>query len=245
MRIVQLNVWMGKIDKNLYNLLKGINPDILCLQEVIDYPKPSFLFTTLSDIIEATSHKNLYSSPVMSFGLSGHNASYGNAVLSRWEIDDSNTIFTNLKFKDNFQYSVDDYNIRNFQHATINIEGKKLNVLNHHGYHVPKHKDGNDETKRQMQIIADYIDTLEGPIILAGDFNLAPHSESLDIINQKLINLSSEHKLTTTRNELTSKSEVCDYIFVSSDIKVNNFKKLEQLVSDHAALVLDFDIIPQ
>jgi endonuclease/exonuclease/phosphatase (EEP) superfamily protein YafD len=93
-----------------------------------------------------------------------------------------------------------------------------------------------------MHQIADYITTLSGPVILAGDFNLAPHSESLEVINKQLRNLSVEFKLETTRTFLTSKVEVCDYIFVNGAVKVTKFLALEDIASDHKALVLEFDV---
>jgi len=77
---------------------------------------------------------------------------------------------------------------------------------------------------------------------LAGDFNLSPHSESLKIINGRLTNLPLKYRLKTTRTLLTHKTEVCDYLFVSKDITVNDFYASKKLVSDHLALILDFDI---
>jgi endonuclease/exonuclease/phosphatase family metal-dependent hydrolase len=50
------------------------------------------------------------------------------------------------------------------------------------------------------------------------------------------------YKFETTRNELTHKTEVCDYVFVSDDVKVKEFYASDRLVSDHAALILDFSL---
>lgn len=76
---------------------------------------------------------------------------------------------------------------------------------------------------------------------MTGDFNLEPHSESLELINNMLTNLPIKYGLKTTRTELTHKTEVCDYIFVNDQVKVESFKALEDIASDHMALVTVFE----
>ena len=59
-------------------------------------------------------------------------------------------------------------------------------------------------------------------------------------------NLIDEYNIKTTRptfNDGLDKGDlVCDYIFVNNKIKVNDFKVLDNNVSDHLPLLLDFDI---
>ena len=98
---------------------------------------------------------------------------------------------------------------------------------------------GDSETFRQCTMIADYVKTLEGEVVLAGDFNLAPESESLELLNSILINHAKESGVTTTRTPLTHKTEVCDYIFTSKGLTPSNFKVLTDIASDHAALVIE------
>jgi len=93
-----------------------------------------------------------------------------------------------------------------------------------------------------MKELVQYIKKLEGAVILTGDFNLAPHSKSLEQLNKMLSNLSVKANLDTTRNQLTYKKEVCDYIFVNDQVKVKSFEASDELVSDHKALILEFYI---
>jgi endonuclease/exonuclease/phosphatase family metal-dependent hydrolase len=55
-------------------------------------------------------------------------------------------------------------------------------------------------------------------------------------------NLITEYGVTSTRTSLYTKTEerFADYIFVSKDIEVKDFKVLPDVVSDHAALLLEF-----
>ena len=135
------------------------------------------------------------------------------------------------------------YNIRAFQHVQVDIDGTSLHILNHHGHHIDAHKLGDDETMRQIALILGYCKNLKGALILCGDFNLSPESSSIKLLDEHFRNLSVEYGLKTTRSRLTHKNEVCDYIFVNDGIKVNGFIMDDTIISDHNALILDFDMV--
>lgn len=244
MKIVQLNAWVVRIGRPVVELLTKEDADIVCLQEIVSQAAnmPSIIGTPLEDLQKQLGYNHVFFSPVFNFRIMNTIGKFGNCIFSKKPFDKKEVIFTNLELVEDFNFDDYDYNIRNLQHVVIKHKNKSLNILNHHGHHLPEHKNGDAETFRQMKVIADYIDKLNGPIILAGDFNLAPHSESIEQINKRLINLPVKHRLKTTRTPFTHKREVCDYIFISKDVKVNNFQALEEAVSDHKALVLDFDL---
>lgn len=243
MKLIQLNAWGGRIDNILRDFLKEEDPDIFCGQEIISYPHgDSLLFFTAEEMTKAANTKFSAFGATASIPYMQGAAEFGNIIATKKPIIKSEVVFTNLKFVKDFNFEDHDYNIRNFVHAVIEVNSKKLNILTHHGHHVRDHKNGNHDTDRQMKAIFDYIIELEGSVVLTGDFNLQPSSNSIKELNTLLVNLSIENKLKTTRNELTSKSEVCDYIFVSKDINVKKFYAEEKIVSDHQALILDFEI---
>jgi endonuclease/exonuclease/phosphatase family metal-dependent hydrolase len=241
MKLIQANIWGGRINGRLLDFIKDEKPDILCLQEVISYsPGKSILFTPLEEIQEVSNLNNVTFGAKISFNYMQGQAKFGNAILTHYEVLEKNVEFTNLEFTDNFTPEKHDYNVRNLVHVKLKSDTGVLHVLTHHGHHVHHHKDGNDETQRQMQQIADYIQNCDGPVILTGDFNLSPNSKSLEVFKD-LINLPMEYNLKTTRNILTNKKEVCDYIFVSKDVSVKSFVASENVVSDHQALILKFE----
>ena len=242
MKLLQLNAWGARLENQVADLLKKEQPDIICLQEVIDLKGDGGIFRPFEMLRQDADLEYSFHSPMFTSGFMNKSASFGNGITSRYPIKKEKTVFTNLDHVTDFSFDENDYNIRNLQHAVVEVEGKQINILNHHGHHVPGHKNGDADTIRQCKQIADYIKRLNGPIILAGDFNLSPDSESLEIINSLLTNLPKEHKLKTTRNHLTKKNEVCDYIFINDDIKLVSFKMLDDIVSDHAALTIEFEL---
>lgn len=242
LKLLQANIWGGRLNNQLADVFEEEQADILSLQEAVSTEGDALIFATIEDFAKRAAYDNVFFSPVFDFNLMQKQAGFGNAILSRFEFKQTETVFTRLQHKKNFDFDLDDYNIRNFQHAVIDTGDAQLHVLNHHGHHVHQHKNGDAETMRQCGLIADYVRQLDGPIILTGDFNLAPHSESLEQINAVLRNLSIEYDLKTTRTPLTKKTEVCDYIFVNDKVKVLNFEASDRLISDHKALIVRFEI---
>lgn len=246
MKILQTNIWQGRLVKSFIDLVKEVNPDIITLQEVCSCKETNFQTLNLSsyeDIKAEFPNYNEVLAPTYSFKTMDADIMFENVILSKYPVLDSNVVFTNLEFKKDFNTKYDDYNIRNFVHATIDINGSKLNVITHHGYHITGTKEGNEETLRQMIMLRDYIKQLNGAVILTGDFNLSPKCESLEVLNKELNNLCILNNVQTTRNEFsTNIPQVCDYIFVNDLVKVNNFEVEKKLVSDHQALLLNFEI---
>jgi len=242
-KLVQLNVWAGRLQNQVSDFLHKESPDIICLQEAISFnKKDAAIMRTIENIQADNNLGYAIMAPTFSFKLMEGTASFGNCIISRSPIKKSEVIFTHLEHKSNFDFNEESGNVRNFVHAVINLEGKSCNILTHHGYWIPEHKNGNEETMRQIKQLVDYISNLSGPVILSGDFNLAPDSDSLKILNEKLTNLSLQYRLKTTRTQLTTKTEVCDYIFVNNEVKIQNFTASDELVSDHKALILEFNV---
>lgn len=243
MKILQLNCWSARLEQQVIDLINKEKPDIVCLQEAISIEGSTMgIFASVQMLQEETGLNYLHFSPTLSANYMHRKADFGNAILSAHPFSHTNTVFTGKTYVEDFDSTKDDYNIRNLQHITIALEsGDNLHILNHHGHHIHQHKNGDEETMKQCKQIADYITKLEGKIILTGDFNLAPHSESIEQLNSTLNNLCTRHNLTTTRNELTPKNEVCDYIFINDEIEEKEFKVAEEVVSDHSALILAFE----
>lgn len=242
MKILQLNCWSARLEKQVIDLINEERPDIVCLQEAISLEGSTMgIFAPIQILQKKTGLNYSYFSPTLSANYMRRKADFGNAVLSKHSFSYTNTVFTGRTYIEDFDSTEDDYNIRNLQHITIALEnGETLHVLNHHGHHIHQHKNGDAETLKQCRQIVDYITPLKGKIILTGDFNLAPTSESIQQINAILTNLCVSHNLQTTRNELTPKNEVCDYIFINQDVYEKDFKVAQEIVSDHSALILTF-----
>lgn len=243
MKLIQLNIWGGKLNHQVPDFLKRQKPDIVCMQEVHDLKGPSgAVFATLDEIQEYGNFKYRYMSPSYASHYQKRINHFGNAILSQLKITSQKTVFTHGEYNPDFDLTMHDYNVRNFQHVTLETPDGKLQAINHHGFLLPDTKEGDAETLRQMKMITEYIRKLSGPVILAGDFNLEPGSNSIKHIEQYLHNLPVEFGIRSTYNQFNSNDTVCDYIFVNDHVKVTDMSISDELVSDHKALILEFEI---
>ena len=244
MKIIQVNIWQGKLGQQLIDFLDHQKPDFVCMQEVNDLSGRSGykFFATLDEIKQAGGFAYSAMSASYSSRYMERELEYGNAILSHLPIASQETVFTNGKYKKHFDIISDDGNIRNLQHITVKVGSQDLHILNHHGYRIPETKAGNEVTVKSMQTIVGVIEKLDGAVILCGDFNLAPDSQSIGIVSKRLRNLSTENGLTRTYSKLSIVDAVCDYIFINDQIKIQRFEMSETLVSDHKALIMEFEL---
>jgi endonuclease/exonuclease/phosphatase family metal-dependent hydrolase len=115
-------------------------------------------------------------------------------------------------------------------------------ILNVHGLWNGRGKSDTPDRIAQSMRIRHFMDTINTPKILCGDFNLRPNTQSMHIIEEGMTNLITANKVRSTRTSYYKKSEkFADYILTSPEIKINQFEVMSEEVSDHAALYLDFN----
>jgi endonuclease/exonuclease/phosphatase family metal-dependent hydrolase len=132
---------------------------------------------------------------------------------------------------------------RNLQFATVDGPAGPLSVVNFHGLWNGLGKGDSDERIAQSRRIIDFLRGRREPLVLCGDFNLLPETESLRMLESAgLRNLVAEFGVRSTRTSLYRRPErFADYVFVSDGIDVGDFRVLPDEVSDHAPLLLEFD----
>ncbi|MBI3633237.1 MAG: endonuclease/exonuclease/phosphatase family protein [Candidatus Vogelbacteria bacterium] len=271
MKIMSLNAWVGKRGQDLFDFVSKTAPniDVFCFQEIFSSP---FLTTNGSLTIDG-GHLNLLSelsrllvnhtglfSPSSDLIYQDHNGnicegissrnpcSIGNAMFIRksLQIEASGDIFINGN-RNSKALGFTTTSPKAMQYAVIVENGKKINVFNVHGLWDGGGKKDSPERLAQSRAITTFLRLFPGKIILLGDFNLDPETESIRIIegNGKMLNLISKFGVSSTRTRLyrsyTTGSKFADYCFVSPDVKILDFKVDPAEVSDHSPLILDSD----
>lgn len=251
MKLISLNTWGGRGGHD--NLMKFFvdhkDVDFFCLQEVWSNGSDELLGETaggrklenistklLQDIKSVMpDHREFFHPHFRDF--------YGLAILVKkdFQIISEGDIFV---YKEKGYESPKEYgnHARNIQYVTVGTKNDLLTIINFHGLWNGKGKTDTSDRILQSENIVGFINTLDHPFVLAGDFNLKPDTESVKIIeSQNLKNLISDFSITSTRTPLYDKEEkYADYVFTHKDIEVKDFKVLPEVVSDHAPLELDF-----
>ncbi len=252
MKIMQINTWQGRLLKPLLNLIKAENPDIIFAQEVYDYPaslslnSPWNYFDTARHIAAQGNYPATYFSPELTVPMFEAPLGYGNAIFSKTPFTHSSVHYTagpgplKLAGSESFSGNLG----RNFQHAVINAPNGPLNLINHHGHWVNQPL-GDQTSHDRLQDVANYLTTLTGPIIFAGDLNLSPDSPALRslITTTNLSDLAIKSGITTTLSSAhhVTHDIICDYILASPSLTSTQFEASSHLVSDHRALIAQID----
>lgn len=250
MKLLSLNIWGGQIFEPLMEFFKKYSEevDIFCLQEVL---------STTSDKKESRGVRaNIFqeiSAILKEF--EGFLAPVVEGRDFRGPVDFPLALGLTIFIRKSVKYSPPGHILvysgrdaryghpRIMQYVRLQKDNKNITVCNLHGLVLealdPK-MDG-PERLEQSQKIREFLEQERDAKILCGDFNLRPDTESLSILEKDMANLIKTYNITTTRSVLYTRSEkFADYILVSPEIQVENFQVLQDVVSDHLPMLLEF-----
>jgi endonuclease/exonuclease/phosphatase family metal-dependent hydrolase len=260
MKLVSLNVYGGVQGKLLFDYIKeqAKNTDIFCLQEIFSAkegaPEVSFgarmcLFEELQKILPE--HVGIFEERSSGYDFNGRvdfGVRHGIAVFVKKDIE----VISNNPVS--MGYSVSGLahlieGLTKLQVLGLRFSDKPFFILNYHGPAQPGDKLDTEERISLSGQILEVVKSLlkEAPVILCGDFNLMPETESVKLFEKNLCNLIKDFKIQNTRNQISwqrfgNKQLFADYTFVSSEIKVKSFEVPYNHISDHLPMLLDFSI---
>lgn len=239
MKILQLNVWTGRIKGALIDFFKTHDFDVICLQEAVwagDNERLANFFATVEQIKEASGLK--YELKSSNWGMeifADDRMEQGNVILSRYPIKREESKLVHGEY--GVAKTVKDF----YEHAyTLQIAelDNGVTIVNHHGYWQPTPV-GNETTVEVMKKVAAVVHEIKGPVVMCGDLNIvheAPAMRKLDFLRD----LTEENGIKNTLSGLKFNGEVaCDHILVNDLVEVVRFEMLPDLVSDHRALTAE------
>tara|TARA_Y100000748_G_scaffold227864_1_gene192128 strand:+ start:105 stop:776 length:672 start_codon:yes stop_codon:yes gene_type:complete len=193
--------------QKIFELIKKIKPDILCFQEVQSYAY-NFLFSLLE----------------RDYPYSCYNPELGLLTISKMYLQPEESI---LFPKNTFTICC---GIRTGIIHTFVPEINKYIV----NVHLPLRKVENDSTLNQLK---DCINSLNGEIILLGDFNV-DYPELFNVLNTLGIRKSPFRKITFTHLV----NYQLDYMFyiTKNDRMPLNYKVIQNFESDHYPIIYSF-----
>lgn len=259
-----LNAWGGKLYELLLPYLALEAPDILCLQEVVHSPASDKLWLTYRDGDHVLPQRANFFREV-SVALPDHRAVFCPAAQGvLWDDDrsvPSQWGLATFVHKDLVQVG----QIQGFVHKDFGPDGygdhprsrsahgvriwdfeqdRALSVLHMHGLRDLAGKQDTSERATQARNLAAMATALAEPedaVIVCGDFNLLPGSETFDILGKiGLHDLVMGHKHDGTRTSHYEKpAKFADYMLVNDVLRDADFAVIrDPEVSDHCPLVL-------
>jgi len=255
MKLVSLNIWGGKVYKPLLDFFErnSKETDIFCLQELLFGSDPGFssvsqgrlnIFSEIKEllpgfeaIVYRTPEESHYMHELLPEDVGNGQAIFVKNGLAAIDQGGFRGSEKNTRIEDKF-------NRVSGRHQWVVLDTKEgeITLMNLHGIWQKETSKG-DTPERIMQSkhIQEFFENAKGRKILCGDFNLKPDGESMKILEHNMINVNKKFGLITTRSSHYTKSEkYADYVLTSPDIDIVDFKVLQDEVSDHLPLFLEF-----
>ncbi|MEO8582088.1 MAG: endonuclease/exonuclease/phosphatase family protein [Patescibacteria group bacterium] len=248
-KIVCINLFEGGLFwENIEKFLLKEDPAILCLQEVVNGDsKQPLSFQSIARLRNLFPEYYYYFSPELLEVWPQGNGDAGNAIFSRFPIIEQKTVFLHKKYKrivrakDGKDFS---HYPKNLQHIVVEIDRRKLHVLNLHGIWGLSGAD----TPERLKMSKIILEELKGnsPAVLMGDFNLKPNTQTIQNIEKEMTNIfKDELKTTFNMKHKTNPgyaTAVVDMFFASPTVKVVSKACSDDDVSDHKPLVVTVQV---
>ncbi len=250
MKLVSLNIWGGKISDPLVVFIKehALETDVFCFQEVLKGGTGKTAREEMKDCYERIvgllpGHTSYFSG----YGEGG----YYSESLKGLDFDYGVACFVKKNLKQSLVGSVtlydlgtkwNDYDGGFAAGASIAVNVAGHVIVNVHGLWQGSIKKDSEARFEQSKRILSLASKVTGKEIICGDFNLEPDTKSIGMIEGlPTRNLIKEYGITSTRSSHYKKPlRFSDYMLVSPEVDVVDFKVLSDEVSDHLPLYLEF-----
>lgn len=248
LKFLCLNLWQGgNLFDEILAFIRAENPDVIALQEVYDGHDPNWerKYRSMDELRAALGYPHEHFGPtfleIKDFG----KIEQGNAVLSRVPILKSDVVFFDVPYGEREEIPVNfPTTPRSLEHVVLDVGGTQLNVFNTQGVWG---EDGRDSERRinMGRVIAEEV-AGKDRVILAGDFNVNPDTETIAQIERELTNVFKGELVTTFNMKHKTNggfaTAVVDMIFVSPEMKVLDHRCPAVNVTDHLPLVATIEI---
>lgn len=253
MKLITLNIWGGHIREPLLEfIVKYQDVDIFCFQEVYHKAQDRFstddkeaslnIFSELTDLL--SDHQSFFQ-PVIG-DVKGNAYGIGMFVKKIVKVIDEGDVMIHH----NPDYPIDaprrkgPTHSRKLQWLTIQTDQRDYTIMNVHGLWNGMGKTDTPERIAQSQKIKEFMDNVTMPKILCGDLNLRPETKSLEMLKKEMKDLIEVYNISSTRSSLYPKLKeqpFADYVLTCPKIMIKHFEVLNEEVSDHAPLLLEFE----
>jgi endonuclease/exonuclease/phosphatase family metal-dependent hydrolase len=238
-KFLQWNIWYKEQIDNVILLIKEIDPDIICLQELaVNCVNNPGIANTAEYIAEQTG-MFFYFEEAQRWQDDDEMDAVGNGIFSKHPIVRKFAKHVQEPTKDFTDYS---HEGRIYIECDIQVDDKLLTVGTTHLSYVPWFK---ITDKKKIEVNNLYSLLKSNKYIFSGDLNSTPDSYTIEKLSSKLSNCGpdySENSWTTKpfehggfkENELNWR---LDYVFASSDLQCDSSEIVKTNFSDHLPIV--------
>ncbi len=253
LKLLTLNILHGGVYlEKVLSFLSQADADIICLQEVNsggELSAPKNLKTVEALVRDFPDH-NIAFDPALTIVYKEGEAQHGNCLLSKFPILSHEIIYFQsgyTQLKNPLPGPNPDYRIypKHMQKSRLMVGNKELFVFNLHGV-WDFHGLDTPERLHMSRVILEKLEGLKY-VILAGDSNVRPNTETIHILESRLHSvfgntLTTTFNLAKKVNPAIYRDASVDVIFCSKNISVIDSQCPQVDVSDHLPLTATFEL---
>ncbi len=252
-KFLQINVWWGGwLWQNLVDFIKKEDPDIITVQEAYHAKDPDLApnFRTISEFKKIFNYPYLDFVPEFLDIREGRQIEMGNAIFSKFPITSTDSKYFVGQYqewgKDQDEAMGSDKIPRRLQHAVLNINNKVVDLFNVHGIVNNRGSYDSPERLHMSELIVKQVKGKPN-VILAGDFNVQPNTETIRNVEKHLVNVFKDQLKSSfnmrRKDDPGYATATVDMVFVSKNIKILAQHCPDVDISDHYPLLATLDIM--
>jgi endonuclease/exonuclease/phosphatase (EEP) superfamily protein YafD len=240
-KLLQWNIWQSKMIGQIITVIKGLKPDIICLQELRDDMRSH---NKVADFIENKLSMSSYCAVAQVCDEGKYAHSIG--IFSRFPILDKNHYFlqkSRIKPLD----ATDEGRI--YVETVLDVYGTMIIVGTTHLSYTNRFI----TTKKKRAEVDKFLEIIrhkKGKYLVAGDFNARPHSYVIKNLAHFLQHCGPGYQYNTWTTipfdysgfHETKLNWRLDYVFASKDIIVSSAEIIQASPSDHLPIMVEFRI---
>ena len=242
-KILQWNIWYKENPDNILDVIRTIDPDIFCLQELTINSK----WTDYRDVPKYIAEKTGTYSSYYSAHTNKEGWSIGNGVFSKYPIMELSNFFVQEGVAGSVDYS---------EEGRICVEARIIfpdsNYLDVATTHLSYTHAFEMNPKKVLEVdnLLEFIKTKKNYFLLAGDLNLTPESFLIQQIWRYLWSCWPEFEQPTWTTKPFSyhwfEATEClwrlDYLFATKDIRVLHSEIIDTEYSDHLPVLIEIEL---
>jgi endonuclease/exonuclease/phosphatase family metal-dependent hydrolase len=245
MKLLQWNVWYQEDIRNIVKVLKDINADVICLQELTVNDSINGIDTAAYLAHELT--LEYFYKDAQEFTKDSKTYSFGNGIFSRYPISNSMFVYIQEPFKATDKMVDYSKEGRVYVETTIHAPDRTITVGTVHMSYTDRFLP-TPEKKAETDALTAILKHKKDSFLLTGDFNALPDSYTIEEISKHLKHAGPpmDNKTWTTKPfayqgfEAKTLDWRLDYCFATPDIDILSTRTIDTVYSDHLPIILEF-----
>ncbi|MFZ2969973.1 MAG: endonuclease/exonuclease/phosphatase family protein [Minisyncoccia bacterium] len=242
LKILQWNIWGREKVENILKLVKRVNSDILCFQELMI----GSAYNNKQDVAKIISEKTNFEYNFALAHESDDGRILGNGIFSRFRIVKNSNFFI-ADSKNSNDYSSQGRSCA-VSKILINSE-KDITIATAHSSYNYKFVENKAKLK-EIKKLVNFFKKNTGKLVFTGDLNITPNTESIRQIEKHLVHCGPDYKKPTWTTKPFSYNGFeedklkwrLDYAFATKDIKIINSKIIKTEYSDHLPILIKVEV---